>query len=41
MAKITKRWKAIGEKVQVGKQYPVDDAIKLLKSIPPAKFVRS
>ena len=41
MAKITKRWKAIGEKLQVGKHYSVDDAITLLKSVPPAKFVES
>jgi large subunit ribosomal protein L1 len=41
MAKLTKRWKAIAGKVQVGKQYAIDDALSILKSVPPAKFVES
>jgi large subunit ribosomal protein L1 len=41
MAKLTKRWKAIAGKVQAGKQYAIDDALTILKSVPPAKFVES
>ncbi|EIJ43721.1 ribosomal protein L1 [Beggiatoa alba B18LD] len=41
MAKLSKRQKAIQEKLQVGKQYPILDALELLKSLPPAKFVES
>ncbi len=41
MAKITKRMKAIAEKVQPGKQYAADDAFSILKSIPAAKFRES
>jgi large subunit ribosomal protein L1 len=41
MAKITKRMKAIREKLQHGKQYGVDDALALLKSLPAAKFRES
>jgi large subunit ribosomal protein L1 len=41
MAKISKRWKAIEGKVQPGKQYPIDEALGILKSVPPAKFVES
>ncbi len=42
MAKLTKRAKAIREKVPTGgKLYGFDDAITLLKSLPPAKFVES
>lgn len=42
MAKLTKRAKAIREKIPTGgKLYGFDDAIALLKSLPPAKFVES
>jgi len=41
MAKLTKRAKAIQEKVEEGKVYSFDDAVALLKSLPPAKFVES
>lgn len=41
MAKLTKRRKAILEKVQAGKIYNVKDAISLLKSLPLAKFRES
>ena len=41
MAKITKRMKAIAEKVQAGKLYAADDAFSILKSIPAAKFRES
>lgn len=38
MAKITKRVKAFRAKVQPGKQYPINDAIALLKELATAKF---
>lgn len=41
MAKISKRMKAIAEKVQAGKVYAADDAFSILKSIPAAKFRES
>jgi len=41
MAKLTKRQKAIAEKVEHGKLYPVDDAFSLLQSLPQAKFPES
>jgi len=41
MAKLSKRWKAIASKVTVGKHYPLDEALNILKSVPPAKFVES
>jgi len=41
MAKLTKRMKAIREKVEHGKLYPIDEAFDLLKSLPPAKFSES
>src|SRR5512143_877545 len=41
MAKITKRMKAIAEKVQPGKLYAADEAFSILKSIPVAKFRES
>lgn len=41
MAKITKRMKAIAEKVQLGKLYAADDAFSILKTIPAAKFRES
>jgi large subunit ribosomal protein L1 len=41
MAKLSKRAKAVGEKIAAGKNYAIDDALTLLKSIPAAKFVES
>jgi len=41
MAKLTKRAKAIAEKVVHGKVYSVEEAFEVLKSLPPAKFVES
>lgn len=41
MAKITKRIKAIREKLTPGKVYPVKDALNLLQSLPKAKFRES
>ena len=38
MAKITKRRKVILEKVQPGKQYPVLEALQLLKEVAAVKF---
>jgi len=41
MAKISKRFKAIADKLQPGKLYPVADAFGLLKEMPRAKFLES
>ncbi|MEB4590566.1 50S ribosomal protein L1 [Candidatus Thiothrix sp. Deng01] len=41
MAKLTKRQKAIAEKVNHSKVYPVIDALDVLKSLPRAKFTES
>ena len=41
MAKLSKRVKAIREKVVAGKMYGFEDAVSLLKSVPPAKFAES
>jgi large subunit ribosomal protein L1 len=41
MSKISKRQKAINEKVTLGASHPVDQAIGLLQSLPAAKFVES
>ena len=41
MAKLTKRQKEINEKIDADKQYAVNDAFDLLKSLPAAKFVES
>ena len=41
MAKVTKRTKAINEKIEMGKLYPIEEAFELLKSIPPLKFSES
>jgi large subunit ribosomal protein L1 len=38
---LSKRQKAIREKIQAGKAYTVDEAIELLKSLPKAKFLES
>jgi large subunit ribosomal protein L1 len=41
MAKLTKRAKAIQEKVTRGKQYPLEEAIALLQEISSVKFTES
>ncbi len=41
MAKLSKRKKVFLEKVEAGKQYAVEEALTLLKDLPPAKFVES
>lgn len=41
MARLSKRQQAIREKLEPGKLYPVDDALKLLKETSTAKFVES
>jgi len=41
MAKITKKMKAIREKLEAGKLYGIDEALDLLKSLPAAKFRES
>jgi large subunit ribosomal protein L1 len=41
MPKISKRQKVIQEKIQPGKQYPVEEAFKLIKQFATAKFDES
>jgi large subunit ribosomal protein L1 len=41
MAKLSKRMKAIREKVQPGKLYSMDDAVALLRELSSVKFVES
>jgi len=41
MAKLTKRFKAIAEKVEVGKLYPIVEAVDLLAELPAPKFKES
>jgi len=41
MAKLSKRMKAIREKVEAGKLYPIAEAFGLLKDLPKAKFAES
>lgn len=41
MAKLTKRAKAIGEKIQSGKNYSVEEAFEILKSVSTVKFVEA
>ncbi|EKT4469135.1 50S ribosomal protein L1 [Pseudomonas juntendi] len=41
MAKLTKRQKAIAEKIEAGKAYNFEEAANLLASLPAAKFVES
>lgn len=41
MAKLSKKQKAIAEKLDAGKQYTVDEALTLLKDMPRAKFLES
>ena len=38
MAKLSKRAKAIREKLEAGKFYNIDEALELLKSMPPVKL---
>lgn len=41
MAKLSKRQQAIRAKLQPGKLYAIDEALALLKDMPPAKFAES
>ncbi len=41
MAKLSKRMKAIAEKVDTEKQYAIDDALALIKELSSVKFVES
>ena len=41
MAKLNKRQKAIAEKLEHGKAYPVTDAMALIKDMPKVKFTES
>jgi len=41
MAKLSKRMKAIAEKVDANKQYPIDDALGLIKELSSVKFPES
>ena len=41
MAKLTKRAKAIAEKIEVGKFYPIVEAVDLLAELPAPKFKES
>jgi large subunit ribosomal protein L1 len=41
MAKLSKRAKAMSEKLAAGKLYAIDDALALLKDMPAAKFVEA
>lgn len=41
MAKLSKRMKAIAEKVDANKQYPIDDALGLIKELSSVKFAES
>lgn len=41
MAKLTKRQKAIAEKVTPGKFYSIEEAVALLSELPPSKFKES
>ena len=41
MSKLSKRQKAINEKVEAGKQYPINDAVKILSELSTVKFNES
>lgn len=41
MAKLTKRQKAISEKIELGKIYGAEEAVSLLNSLPATKFTES
>jgi len=40
MAKMSKRVRAIREKVELGKQYPLEEAVGLLKEMAPPSSMR-
>ena len=41
MSKLSKKQKSIREKISPGKQYPIDEAVNIINSLPPAKFAES
>ena len=41
MSKLSKKQKVIREKLVPGKQYPIEEAVNILNSLPPAKFAES
>lgn len=41
MARLTKRQRAIAEKVEAGKVYSIEEAVSLLKALPKAKFAET
>ncbi len=41
MTKLSKRAKAIAEKVEIGKQYPIEEALALIKELSKVKFKES
>lgn len=41
MTKLSKRQKAIKEKIEAGKAYPINEAVQLLNELPPMKFKES
>lgn len=41
MAKLTKRQRAIAEKIEFGKYYAIEEAVSLLKDLPKAKFAET
>ena len=41
MAESSKRRQAIRKRVELGRQYPVDEALSLLKELAAAKFTES
>lgn len=41
MTKLSKRQKVIQEKIEIGKNYPIDEVVGLLNGLPPLKFKES
>ena len=41
MPKLSKRWKMINEKIELGKLYSITEAFKLLKACSTVKFIES
>lgn len=41
MSKLSKKQKAVREKIVPGKQYAIEEAVSILNSLPPAKFAES
>ena len=41
MSKLSKKQKAIREKIVPGKQYAIEEAVNIINSLPPAKFAES